>query len=213
MDSDNIAQKEGDAMIKQQAGRYLDNDQQEDSYDNNAKSEQQEDSGGLPVKKKRQRPDSTANAEQGENRKFLNHSLKIAELPPISPQSADEVKDRIFQYFQICADDDMKPSIAGLSLSLGMDRRRVWEAREGVRGSYPDAVRDLLKKAQQIIELQMVDYMQNGRINPVAGIFMLKNHFGYKDEQEVVVKPDNPIGDPKSQQALLDEYLEHVDDT
>lgn len=191
----------------------MDTNQQVDRCENTAHCNQQADGCGLPVKKKRQRPDSTANAEPGENRKFLNHSLKLAELPPISPQSADEVKDRVFQYFQVCADDDMKPSIAGLSLALGMDRRRVWEAREGARGVYPVEVRDLLKKAQQIIELQMVDYMQNGRINPVAGIFMLKNHFGYKDEQEVVVKPDNPIGDPKSQQALLNEYLEQIDDT
>ena len=31
------------------------------------------------------------------------------------------------------------------------------------------------------------DYMQNGKINPVSGIFLGKNHFGYKDQTELKV--------------------------
>jgi hypothetical protein len=32
--------------------------------------------------------------------------------------------------------------------------------------------------------------MANGKINPVSGIFLGKNNFGYQDEQEYVVTPN-----------------------
>lgn len=32
--------------------------------------------------------------------------------------------------------------------------------------------------------------MQNGKINPVSGIFLGKNNFGYQDKQEMVLTPN-----------------------
>ena len=32
--------------------------------------------------------------------------------------------------------------------------------------------------------------MQNGKINPVSGIFLGKNNFGYQDKQEHVITPN-----------------------
>lgn len=37
--------------------------------------------------------------------------------------------------------------------------------------------------------------MLNGKINPVAGIFLGKNNFGYTDKQELEVKPVNPMAE------------------
>jgi hypothetical protein len=34
------------------------------------------------------------------------------------------------------------------------------------------------------------NYMQNGKINPVSGIFLGKNNFGYQDKTEYVVTPN-----------------------
>ena len=33
------------------------------------------------------------------------------------------------------------------------------------------------------------NYMQNGKINPVSGIFLGKNNFGYQDKTEHVLTP------------------------
>ena len=59
----------------------------------------------------------------------------------------------------------------------------------------PQAVRNLIKKGREINELMMVQMMQNGKINPVTGIFLLKNNHGYKDQQDVVITPNNPLSD------------------
>ena len=164
------------------------------------------------AKKKRRRPDSTAQPDPGDNTKYINHSLKLSELPKCSMQNTEQVRQRINDYFRICADDDMKPSVAGLALALDIDRTYLWEIREGRKGKNPD-VANLLKKAMKILDLQMVDYMQNGKINPVSGIFLMKNNFGYADKQEVVVTPQSPLGDAaKDTKALEQQYIDSVVD-
>lgn len=162
---------------------------------------------------KRKRPDlsekQTVHTEPGDNRKYILHSLRLAELPKLNLTSVEEVTQRIKDYFTICADDDMKPSVAGLALAMDIDRRYLWEIREGRKGKDP-AVADTLKKAMKILDLQMVDYMQNGKINPVSGIFLMKNNFGYADKQEVVLTPNNPLGDTKDTKELEEQYIDSV---
>lgn len=164
---------------------------------------------------KRKRPDlsekQSVHTEPGENRKYILHSLRLAELPKLDMDNVEEVTQRIIDYFSICAEDDMKPSVAGLALAMNIDRRRLWEIREGKMGKNP-AVSDALKKAMKILDLQMVDYMQNGKINPVSGIFLMKNNFGYADKQEVVLTPNNPLGDTKDTKELEERYIESVVD-
>ena len=41
-----------------------------------------------------------------------------------------------------------------------------------------------------MLEALWEDYMMNGKINPVSGIFLGKNHFGYQDKQEYVLTPN-----------------------
>ena len=162
---------------------------------------------------KRKRPDlteaQTVHTEPGDNRKYILHSLRLADLPKVNLTDAKEVAQRVVDYFTICANDDMKPSVAGLALAMDIDRRYLWEIREGRKGKNPE-VADTLKKAMKLLDLQMVDYMQNGKINPVSGIFLMKNNFGYADKQEVIVTPNNPLGDTKDTKELEERYIESV---
>lgn len=155
------------------------------------------------------RPDSTAQTEPGDNTKYINHSLRLAKFEKVDLKSPEKVGERINDYFRICAEDDMKPSVAGLALAMGFDRKYLWEIRVGNKGKCPE-VADLLKKAHQILDLQMVDYMQNGKINPVSGIFLMKNNFGYTDEQKVVVQPEQPLGSAESPELIAQKYAESV---
>lgn len=159
--------------------------------------------------KTRSRPDRTVQTEPGDNAKYIRNSLRIARLGKVDMTDAQAVEDRIFEYFTICEEDDMKPSVAGLALALDVDRRYLWEIREGRKGKNP-VVADTLKRAMKLLDLQMVDYMQNGKINPVSGIFLMKNNFGYADKQEVVVTPSAPLGDQKDMKELEAQYRDSV---
>lgn len=50
-----------------------------------------------------------------------------------------------------------------------------------------------------MLNAAMEQYMAVGRINPVSGIFLLKNNHGYRDQSEQVVIRRDPYetGDPE----------------
>lgn len=166
----------------------------------------------VATKQKQKRPEKSkqmsVQTNPGDNTKYLNHNLQIAALPSIDTADEKQVEKRIYEYFQICADNDMKPSMAGMALAIGVSRNTLWEWSVG--GFRSDTHYDTIKKAVQMLDSQMVDYMQNGKINPVSGIFLMKNNFGYKDQQEVVVTPNTPLGEQVSAEELRERYIESV---
>lgn len=163
---------------------------------------------------KHKRPNRSADlqvqTDPGDNTRYINNALVIASLPPINLDNPKEIDERTYEYFRLCAENDMKPSVAGLALAYGVERGTVWRWSKGIdRGKNSD-VRDSVKKAYQMLNILMEDYMQNGKINPVSGIFLMKNNFGYTDKQEVVVTPNNPLGEERSTEEIEQRYLESV---
>ena len=134
--------------------------------------------------------------EPGDNAKYLALGREIFNLPTIDLKDPEQVKDRLNEFFVIHERYDMKPTVAGMGMALGLDRRRLWEIRTGNFGTQkslselPTLSKDLIKKAYEYMEILWENYMQNGKINPVSGIFLGKNNFGYQDKTEYVVTPN-----------------------
>lgn len=163
------------------------------------------------VKKKRTRPDRTealsVHTEPGEMSEMIRNAMVLSNLPEIDTNDAEQMSQRVGEYFEICEARDMKPSVSGLALAIGTDRRRLWEW-VNVPGAKPRAVTDTIKKAYQILNFAIEEYMQNGKINPVSGIFLMKNNFGYQDKSEVVLTPNNPLGETIDKRTLEEKYLD-----
>ena len=138
--------------------------------------------------------DNGLQVEPGDNAKYLMVSMQLMELPDIDLNDVEQVRARLSEYFRIHAENDLKPTVAGMGLALnGMDRRRLWEIRTDVPNrnqDLPTLTRDSIKKAYKLMENLWENYMQNGKINPVSGIFLGKNNFGYQDKTEYVVTPN-----------------------
>jgi len=143
--------------------------------------------------------------EPGYNAKMLSHSLRVANLPMIDYTNVQQLSNRAQQYFEICVEDDMKPDVVGLALSFGVDKQTVrdWMREESDRAFF-------LKRVHALIEHQMVGNMQNGKLNPVVGIFLSKNHFGYKDNQDINLTPVNPFGQHQSREEIERRYLDSI---
>ena len=54
--------------------------------------------------------------------------------------------------------------------------------------------------------------MLNGKVNPVSGIFLGKNHFGYTDKQEFTLRPGAAEEAPVDPAALEDKYADVIVD-
>ena len=155
------------------------------------------------------------NLEPGDNARFIQNALNILNLPEYDPYDADQVAERINTYFSMMIEADMKPSVTGYASALGYDRRTIWAIVNDQQGNQyvpnlPPRCLDLIKKGYRIMGQLWEDYMQNGKINPVSGIFLGKNHYGYKDQQETVVVTPNLLGDGADQKQLEQRYLDSV---
>jgi hypothetical protein len=114
------------------------------------------------------------------------------------------------EYFQIHIDGDLKPTVAGMAMALGIDRRRLWEIKAGVQDrnqDLPTMTRDSIKKAYDFLETLWENYMHNGKINPVSGIFLAKNNFGYQDKVEHVLTPNMNTDSDYSADDIRKRYL------
>ena len=170
------------------------------------------------VKKKRKRPDLTEmfspQCPPGEISQMLSQTVTIANWNKIDTNDPDQIIDRINQYHQFCIDNDIKPDMSGMALAIGVSRKTLWAWENGYESNKPQSVRNALKKGREINEHILVMLMQTGRINPIPALFLLKNNHGYKDQQDVIITPNNPYaqGDPNNIQQIV-EALPDPDDT
>lgn len=162
-------------------------------------------------KRHRNRPD-LANfgqefIEPGDNRKFITFAMESMRMPKLNFDNLPEVQERIEWYFTRCAEQDMKPGVVGLANALGVDRITLWAWKTGERRGDNPEFTALIKHAYSFLEEMWEVYMQNGKISPPNGIFLGKNHYGYKDVQDVVVQPVNPYG-TDNPTGVRDKYIE-----
>ena len=125
--------------------------------------------------------------DPGDNTKYLSHALVVASLPPIDSTDPEQVEKRIFEYFRLCADNDLKPTSAGFCMSLGISRATLSHWRNGKFRA--DSHQAIILKGYSVLDALWQDYMMNGKINPVSGIFLGKNLFNYSDQNVIVVTP------------------------
>ena len=79
--------------------------------------------------------------------------------------------------------------MAGLAVAFHTVRKTLLRWLSGEAYKNATKSRELLTTAYAILNAQMEIYMQNGKINPVAAIFLMKNNFGYEDKSEQVITP------------------------
>ena len=142
--------------------------------------------------------DAQLDLKPGDNNRFAQKNLELFRLPKVDLMNNDAVLSRIDEYFAIMAKYDAKPTVTGLAMALGVDRRRLWEIKTGnfgnTRGTVtklPKEVTETIRRTYDYLEIMWEDYMLNGKINPVSGIFLGKNNFGYQDKTEYVLTPNS----------------------
>lgn len=120
--------------------------------------------------------------DHGENRAYLDFAMEGVNLPEIDVSDPQQVLERCSLYFSRCSEEGLRPGIAAMCVWIGINRTRwqKWVSGEEFKTTHYA----LCNKINGIFDAQMEAYMQNGKINPVSGIFIMKNNYGYKDEQE-----------------------------
>lgn len=95
------------------------------------------------------------------------------------PQTDEEVKDRIDEYFSFCERSSIRPGVESLCVALHISRTTLfrWNSGEDC-SSYRQ---ELIQSAKAFIAAFLEQSLLNGKISPPSGIFLAKNWLGYRD--------------------------------
>ena len=152
--------------------------------------------------------------EPGDNTRIVQTNMKFFDMPRVDLHDPAAVHERLSEYFRIYGEADLKPTVAGMAMALGVDRRRLWaiandqpNGGNGYKLNLPPETTDLVKKAYEILETSMENYANAGKINPVMAIFMMKNHFGYQDKTEYVLTPNQRQDSDYNAEDIRKRYL------
>lgn len=148
--------------------------------------------------------------KEGEVAEMLRFALNAWNLPPVDINDPDALEERIVYYFKCCIEQDHKPGVAGLCNYLGISRQTFSAWAYGARRGGNKRYGEICQKSMAFLESMLEEYMLNGKINPVTGIFMLKNHFGYSDKTEIVQKAEDPMGSYGTREEIRERYRDSV---
>lgn len=176
-----------------------------------------------PVKKKGKprggnnwlKPENMLSLEDGDNTKFMTVQMTLLNLPDIDMENPEEVQNRLNEYFALYAQYDMKPTVAGMAIALNGHNRQwlyavthdVASGGAGYKIALPPSVAVLIKKAYFLLENLWESYMNSGKVNPVAGIFLGKNNYGYQDKTEYVLTPNQQSDNDYSADEIRERYI------
>lgn len=152
--------------------------------------------------------------EPGDNTKFLTLNMELFNLEKIDLHDEESVTKRLQDYFSIYAKYDVKPTVAGMAMALGMNRRTLIAivndyatGGAGYKTALPQEVALVIKKAHYLLENLWENYSTNGKLNPVMAIFLGKNNFGYQDKTEYVVTPNVQQDNDYDADSIRKRYL------
>lgn len=141
--------------------------------------------------------------DKGEYATYLTkHFRKYLAMP--FPQSDQDVANRVEFYFDDCEANSVKPTVEGLALAIGIARITFinW-ANRGDDSKYDRYL--ICKRAREVIQTIDSSLVEANKLPPIPYIFRSKNNYPeYRDNQEVTIKPADPLGNKIEPDRLLE---------
>lgn len=132
--------------------------------------------------------------------RYQLYAALVKKIPKINTADPIQVKNRIASYFDCCNKNDIPPSPADMARWLKISKKELerWRIGEFRRNTH----QQIIEEAWTKLEADLTNRVQVGAISPPSGIFLLKNWMGYKDVQDIVVAPKNPLGELQNPEEL-----------
>lgn len=158
------------------------------------------------------------------NQASIEFTMEYMMWPTIDLTDPDAMRERYRDYLALCEKYNTKPLISAFCFVFGTTRQELIGWAKGQRNSLSERLtpetnilfKNLVASLEGFWEYSM---QNNGYRNPVTGIFLGKNNFGYKDVSETIVThQETSFGPSKAQleakyQAALPEDVPAEDVT
>lgn len=143
--------------------------------------------------------------------RLLKETLATYDLPKV--KNDEELKQRIADYFQRCAQTGEKPTVEQMAQVTGYTMSTVWDWEVGRNKGFSSSTSDIIKKAKEFLRTFDAKLLLEGAINPVSYIFRAKNYYGMRDQQEYVLTPNQPLGADSDPATLAQKYKGRLPET
>lgn len=137
-------------------------------------------------------------------KELLHETLHAYRHPKVSNDI--ELAGRIDQYFEMCAETGQIPTVEELCLSTGYAESTIWDWETGRRGGFSSDTADIIKKAKDFLKTFDAKLVISGQLNFLTYCFRAKNYYGMIEKSEVVVTPNNPLGDTSNPEEIAQKY-------
>lgn len=143
---------------------------------------------------------------QGYNSNLVEFLEAITPTEKIDVNDIEGMRERFRHYLEMCAMYDQKVCNTQAYIAIGLTKCQV--SQYIIRRSQNPERADFLEWLKMYCSAYREALMNDGKINPVVGIFLGKNYDGLKDQQEHVVVANNPLGETVTEEELSKKYLE-----
>lgn len=129
----------------------------------------------------------------------LSLNLKIRELGLRGkPKTRDEMQDRITEYFSLCQEAQLNPTVEGLALAINYDRRTLFDIQNA---KTKIQFTDIVKEAKDFIAGYDAILAASNKMNSAVYCFRSKNFYGMKDQVQIEAV-SNQSGDIPNQSGV-----------
>ena len=118
----------------------------------------------------------------------------------------EECAERLDEFFTHINETGEIPTVEKMCLALGTTRKTVWEWENGRTNGGRRAA--MIQKAKEILAAIDAELVSHGKIPQVTYIFRSKNFFGMRDQTDIVVTPNNPLGESVTAEEIAEKYAE-----
>lgn len=150
--------------------------------------------------------DTQKQMPEGYNTLMIKFMREIEPTEPLDINDVAEMSRRFEHYLDVCAKYDRKIGNLAAYAAIGITKEQAKDFEVNNKSNPARAY--FIKKVKQFCSMYREGLMQDGKVNPVTGIFWQKNYDGLKDQQEVVVTPNNPLGEMGDTERIKQKYLD-----
>lgn len=109
--------------------------------------------------------------------------------------SDEELCDRLAWFFTRCFESGQLITYEKMCLALGYTKGWISDILLGKKVGFSPNTATIIKKAREFIASCDGELALQSKIQPVVYMFRAKNFYGMTDKQEMVVTPNNPLGE------------------
>ena len=145
-------------------------------------------------------------ATQADVKSTMWEIIEAKKMPKVT--SLEELMQRCDQYFMRCAKNGIYPTMEELYCYTGYNQYTIFHWLNGSKKPpWGEATLEVLRSAKDYIMTFDAKMVIAGKLDFLTYCFRAKNFYGMQEKQEVIVTPNNPLGEEKSKKELEERYI------